>query len=148
MDEDKISVISIGDISSNEDRKEGSKNKEDFHDDIEPSAWNICHVFSVLAVCVAFSSPFALIPRTNSIFYQSNWYEFNIVMVCFMILPATGDLLNVATYFKEKSFLSFRMIFKTFFLFTMLWTVPYFIAYVIWCLYLKYNWPMPFLGYN
>ena len=28
------------------------------------------------------------------------------------------------------------------------WTIPYVTAYVIWCRYLNYNWPMPFLGYN
>ena len=76
MDEDKISVISIEDLSSDENQKERSKSKEEIHGDIEPSAWNMCHVFSVLAVCAVFLSPVCLIPRTNSIIYQSNWYEF------------------------------------------------------------------------
>ena len=148
MDEDKISVISIEDLSSDENQKERSKSKEEIHGDIEPSAWNMCHVFSVLAVCAVFLSPVCLIPRTNSIIYQSKWYEFNFVIMWSMILAAAGDLLNVATYFKEKSILSFRMFLKTYILFTMTWTVPYIIAYLIWCQYLKYNWPFPFLGYN
>ena len=115
--EDKISVISVEDLPSNENQKEGSKTKEEILGNEEPSAWNICHVFSVLIVCVIFLSPPLLIPRTNSIFYQSNWYEFNFVMTGLMILPAVNDLLSVATYCKEKSCLSFRMFLKTWFLF-------------------------------
>ena len=30
----------------------------------------------------------------------------------------------------------------------MLWILPYFMAYVIWCIYFGYNWPIPYLGYN
>ena len=148
MDEDKISVISVEDLSSNENQNEGSKIKEEILGDEKLSAWNIFHVLSVLIVCIVFLSPALLIPRTNSILYQSNWYEFNIVMMGFMILPAVNDLLGVAIYCKEKSCLSFRMFLKTCFLFMVTWTVPYLIAYLIWCQYLKYNWPIPFLGYN
>ena len=105
MDEDKISVISIEGLSSNKNHKEGSKSKKEIQGDKEISVWNMCHVFSVVAVCVLIFVPVTLIPRTNSIFYQSKWYEFNFVMVWFMILPAAFDLLDVAAYFKEKSFL-------------------------------------------
>ena len=30
----------------------------------------------------------------------------------------------------------------------MLWIFPYSMAYVIWCIYFGYNWPIPYLGYN
>ena len=82
MEEDKISVISVEDLSLNENQKEKSKTKEELQDDKETSAWNVFHLFSVLTVCVVFSSPFTLIPRTNSIFYQSSWYEFISMCLC------------------------------------------------------------------
>ena len=150
MDEDKnkISVISIKCLPSNENRKENIKRKEEIHDGKEASAWNICHVFSVLIICDIFAVPVTLIPRTNSIFYQSSWFEFNFVMMGILLLSAANDILNVATYFKEKSLLCFRMLLKTYSLYIVIWTVPYLIAYMIWCQYLEYNWPIPFLGYK
>ena len=148
MEEDKISVISLEDVSSNANQTDKSKTKEKIQDDKEISAWNMCHVFSVLTVSVVFLIPVTLIPRTNSIFYQSNWYEFNFVMMGTILLLAAAVHLNIATYFKEKSFLSFRMLLKTYSLFMVTWTIPYVIAYMMWCQYLKYNWPIPFLGYN
>ena len=145
MDEDKISVISVEDIPSNANQEDESKTEEEIQGDKEISAWNMCHVFSVLTVSVVFLVPVTLIPRTNSIFYQSNWYEFNFVMMGIMPLVASNEHLNIATYFKEKSFLSFRMLLKTYSFFMVTWTIPYVIAYVIWCRYLNYNWPMPFV---
>ena len=40
------------------------------------------------------------------------------------------------------------MLLKLFSWFPLVWTVPYMIAYLIWCQYLKNNWPIPLLGYN
>ena len=128
MDKDQISIISIGYLPSNENRKERCKMKEEIQGDKGTSAWNMCHVFSVITVCVIFSIPVTLIPRTNSIFYQSNWYEYNFVVMSFMLLPAANDILTVATYFKEKLLLSFGMLLKTYSLYMVAWTVSYLIA--------------------
>ena len=81
-------------------------------------------------------------------FYPSKWYEFNFVMMGSILLIAANDILNMATFFKEKSFMSFRIMLRMYSLFIVTWTVPYLIAYWIWCQYLKYNWPIPLLGYN
>ena len=148
MDGEKISVTSVEYLDSNENQNENNRNKEENQVDKETSAWNMCHVFSVLTVCVVFSIPVTLIPRKNSIFYQSSWYEFNFVMAGIVLLDAANDILNIATYFKNKSIRSLRMLLKTYTLYMVTMTIPTFIAYIIWCQYLKYNWPMPFLGYN
>ena len=148
MDEDEISVISIECQTTIKDQKEDTESKEEIQDNEDTSAWNICHVFSVLTICVVFLVPFNFIPRANSIFYRSKWYEFNFVMMGFMLLPAANEILNMATFLKQKSFLSFRMLMKMYSFFIVAWTVPYLIAYLIWCQYLEYNWPIPFLGYN
>ena len=145
--EDKISVISIEYVTQNESKIERSRIKEEIQGYKGTSAWNMCHVFSVLSICVIFAVPVTLIPRTNSIFYQSNWYEFNFVMMGVLLLSAANEIINLATYFKEESLLSFRMLLKTYSFHMVAWTVPYLIAYMIWCQYLGYNWPIPFLGY-
>ena len=118
MDEDKISVISVELVSSNENHEEIRRTQNEKNGKIQnhrkeinkTSAWNMCHIFSVLAVGVVFLAPLTLIPRTNSIFYQSYWYEFNFFMMVFLFLPAVGDAQNMATYFKDKSLQSLQMI--------------------------------------
>ena len=148
MDEDKISVISIECISSNENQIKLKEDKERTQKDNDVSPLNICHVLSVLAICVAFTSIITLVPRTNSIFYQSYWYEFNICILVLMILLTTADAFNIATFLKEESIYSFWMPLKIYSLYMVTWVVPYLIAYLVWCHYLNYSWPIPFLGYN
>ena len=148
MEEDKISVISIEFISSNENQIQFNEDKEKIQKDNEISPLNICHVLSVLAICVSSISVITLVPRTNSIFYQSYWYEFNFLIFVLMILLTTVDALNIATFLKEESIYSFRMPLKIYSSYMVTWVVPYLIAYLVWCLYLDYNWPIPFLGYN
>ena len=77
MSEDKISVMSTEFLSSNKDYEEKRGPQKEAQVDKDTSAWNICHVFSVTAICVVFLVPVTLIPRTNSIYYQAYWYEFN-----------------------------------------------------------------------
>ena len=148
MDEKRIWETSLKYPSSSTLPKENNTCEEEIETDKETSAWSLCHVFSVLTVCVVFLVPVTLIPRTNSIFYQSHWYEFNFVMMVFILLPAANEVLIMTTYFKEKSLLSIRMLLKMYALLVVTWTVPYLIAYLIWCQYFNYNWPIPFLGYN
>ena len=148
MDEDKISVISVQEISSTEVQIQDNETEKKILKDDEASLWNTCHVVSVLLVCVAFIVPITLIPRTNSIFYQSYWYEFNFCVLVYMLLPTMSNAINMATYFNEKSLLSVWIILKMYLMFILEWAVPYLIAYLVWCRYLNYNWPIPFLGYN
>ena len=148
MEEDKISVISIECISPDEKQIQFKKDKEKIQKDSEVSPWNICHVISVLAICVASISVITLVPRTNSIFYQSYWYEFNFCILVLMVLTTTDDVFHIATYLKEESIYSFWMPLKIYSLYMVAWVVPYLTAYFVWCHYLNYNWPIPLLGYN
>ena len=75
MEEDKISVISIECISFKENQRGDKQKNEKIQNEDEPSPWNICHVFSVLAICLLFLATVTLVPRTNSILYQSQWFE-------------------------------------------------------------------------
>ena len=148
MNEDKISVISIEFQSKNNNQREIIEEKQNIQKDNKTSPWNICHVLSVLVICVLFLVTITIIPRTNSIFYQSHWYEFNFCILGFILLPTATNALNMATYFKEKSLFSIRIMIKIYFMFIVIWAVPYLFAYLVWCQYLDFNWPIPFLGYN
>ena len=64
------------------------------------------------------------------------------------MLPTASNAFNTATYFNERSILSFWILSKIYFLNIVSWVVPYLIAYLVWCHYLNYNWPIPLLGYN
>ena len=148
MDEDKVSVISIEFQSYHGNQRENKEDKQNIQEDNKTSPWNICHVLSVLIICVVFLATITIIPRTNSIFYQSHWYEINFCFLVLIVLPTVGNALNMATYFREKSLLSIWVMIKIYSMFIVIWAVPYLIAYLVWCQYLDFNWPIPFLGYN
>ena len=148
MDTDQISVISIQDTSSNEEPEEKEKRIENLPEDSTSSPWNILHVFSILAVATIILTPSTLIPRANSILYQSNWFEVNIFVAIQYLVIAANEIINTSTYFKEKALKSWQ-IFLRMYLFNMaLWIVPYLVYYYIWCIQYEYNWPMPFVGYH
>ena len=75
------------------------------------SYWNFCYVFAVLACCTVFSSPVTLIPRSNSIFYQTHWFEFNLSYGIVLLLPAGNMLLSMIFWFKSKTLKSFVYVF-------------------------------------
>ena len=108
----EISVISIENQSTITNQEEEEKPEEEIQENKETSAWNMCHIFSVLIVCFVFSVPINFIHRTNSIFYPSKWYEFNFVMMGSILLTAASDILNMATFFKEKSLMSFPVMLR------------------------------------
>ena len=149
MNGDEISVISLPSTSSNKnDNKEGVEAQRNGQGEKCLALWNMGYVFAVLAFCSAFASALTLIPRANSIFYQSHWFEFNLPIAFLTLLDAGYCVLPMATFFKEKSLLSAHFLLRMYVYLMILWIVPYLVAYVIWCNFLNYNWPIPFLGYN
>ena len=133
MNGDEISVNSLEHELSYKKVSEEKENIQKTPNHNETSHWNICHVFSILAVSVLFLACITLIPRTNSIFHQSYWYELNFCVSAFMILPTAGFALDIATYSNEASILTFWILFKMYSWLIVLWIVPYLIAYLVWC---------------
>ena len=148
MDKAKISVISIVCTSFKENQRGDKQKNDNIQNEDEPSPWNICHVFSVLAICLLFIATVTLVPRTNSILYQSQWYEINFCALPVIILQAVRDAFLLAAYLMGKSHFSVRNLLKSIALYFVTWLVPYIIAYLVWCQYLKYFWPIPYLGYK
>ena len=149
MSEDEISIISLPSTSSNKnENKEGIDTQRNGMIEKSLAIWNIGYVFAVLAFCSAFASTLTLIPRTNSIFYQSHLFDFNLPVAFIFLLDAANMVLPMATFFREKTLQSIHFFLRMYAYLMILWIVPYLIAYVIWCNFLNYNWPIPFLGYN
>ena len=148
MDSDELSVISMHEITANQELEEAKDTKRMSKSKHDSSPWNIFHVFSVFVACIGFSCSFTLIPRTNSIFYQAHWLEVNIPVGFLMLLDAVRVVLTMAIYFNDDSLKSFQTLVRMYLLNMTTWIVPYLIVYLIWCSYLGYNWPIPYLGYN
>ena len=145
MEGDEISVISVREISLKEESEEDKDSVVDRPNEIHTSPFDMLHVFSVLAICIVFISPLTIIPRTNSVFYQTHWLEVNISIGVVLIARAGNEVLNMSIYFKEKSLQSFQILLRMWFLFMTMWIVPYLVAYLTWCIYLGYNWPLPYV---
>ena len=148
MDEDGISVVSIPNMSSREECEDNRKANAIDSKEKYVSYWNICYVFAVLACCTVFSSTVTLMPRSNSIFYQTHWFEFNLTYGLVSLLLAGSVQLSMIVWFRSKTLQSFWIFLRIYAFELMLWILPYSMAYVIWCIYFGYNWPIPYLGYN
>ena len=72
MNADDISVISLPDVSSNGHLEEKKEAKPNSREDMKVSYWNILYLFAILAFCTVYGTATFLIPRSNSIFYQSH----------------------------------------------------------------------------
>ena len=145
---DDIPMIGIYEISSQVDGSDNFYSRTNKSRNRNSSYWNLLHVFSILAICAVHLIPLSIIPRTNSIIHQSCWFEFNFVVVFFMVLMTANDLLNLLIYTKENSLLSASVFLRLYSLYSIAWIVPYVGSYWVWCVYLTYNHPMPYLGFN
>ena len=145
---DNISNIKIFEISSHVENENNYTNEINYVTRKSISYWNGLHILSILAICAVHLIPLSIIPRNNSIIYQSYWFEFNLPVAIFMILMTANDLLNLLVFTKEESLLCKPVFLRLYSLYLMAWIVPYILSYWLWSVYLSYNHPMPYLGFN
>ena len=145
---DHIEVVSVSEISSHVETEDSNKTENNTTKKRDFSFCYGLHIVSILAFCAVFLIPFSSLPRINSIIYQEYWIEFNLPVAIFMILMTGNDLLNLIIFTKEKSLRSFRVFFRLYILYIMAWIVPYILGHWLWCTYLGYNHPIPYLGFN
>ena len=134
MNENGISIISLSNTSSNEyENKEEKGTQRQGMEDKYSNFCNIGYVLAVLAFCTAFASSLTLIPRSNSIFHQSHWFEINLPMAILLLLDAGNISVPIGIFFKEKSLKSFHFLMRIYFYLIVLWIVPFLVAYIVWC---------------
>ena len=109
---------------------------------------NLMFGFIILGLSVLFSTPTVLIPQHNAVLYPEYWYE---VMISASTVNSLGLVLNTMLeykiIFKEDEFSSLKC-FLSFFIVAALGVIlPFTSCYLIWTVWLRYNNPMPFVGF-
>ena len=101
---------------------------------------------AIIASCVLFVVPWTTIPRTDTIIYQSHWWETFLPSATTYILSAAVEVLNLTVWTQERSLATFHV----FLMIYLLWFTPFFISllmnYFVWSVYLGFNQPLPNLG--
>ena len=142
---DAISVISINVESSTSENQ-----KNDVSKGGETALQSICKIaiFATATVTLSLLSvvPWTTIPRTNSIVSPSSWMQILIPFVFPCIFTAGGDLLNLTIWTKERSLISIKTLSKMTFVNFASAALFYILSDTIWCVYLEYNHPLPYLG--
>ena len=101
---------------------------------------------AIIATCALFVVPWTSIPRTDTIVYQSQWWETFLPSATIYILSAAVEVLNLTVWTQERSLATFHV----FLMIYLLWLTPFFIIllmnYFVWSVYLGLNQPLPNLG--
>ena len=145
MNSVNIAVISVDET----DCDDGTKKKRNKGNKLAPK--DICRVlclslFGIVAFCVVFSLPWTTIPRTNSIIFQSSWFEVLLPNASVFIISAGNVFLDLTIWTKERALYSIGFYLKIYTITLIPFIVLYISCYAIWCLYLHFNHPLPQLG--
>ena len=100
----------------------------------------------VIAICVLFIIPWTTIPRTDSIVYQSYWWELCLPTASTCILNAANDLVNLVVWTKENSLRTPRVFLMMFLMNYIPSVLIHMICYFVWSVHLGFNHPLPFFG--
>ena len=140
-----ISVIEVQEMNNDENVVENRKveSKVDIVNSIRTISIS---AIKIIVFSVLFTIPWTVIPRTNSIIYQSHWWEVMIPMTTWFVLTAALQILTFKTWFKEETLISISNHFKIFFMNLIPYSVLYIISYLIWSVYMQFKHPLPRLG--
>ena len=145
MNSDTVSVINIQRITDQVEKQDSSKESGKFW--LKDIIKAIGHsVFGIIVFSLLFSTPWTLIPRTNSIIYQDNWMELLFPMATFQLLLIGTNLLNLTVWFKEDVVMSIKNYLKMYCCSVITYSIGYTLCYAMWSIYLQYNHPLPNLG--
>ena len=145
MSSDNVIETGLQSETSNEEKEQKSKK-------VRVMLKHICKaigisVFGIIAVCMLFCIPWTIIPRTNSIIYQTYWMEIMLPTVSTLgVLFAAQQMLNLRLWTKEEKLLSIINYLKMYFLRVITGIVFHITSHAIWTIYLKYNHPLPRYG--
>ena len=104
-------------------------------------------IFGIIGFCVLFAVPWTTIPRTNSIIYQSHWWEVLLPTSTACILSTGSILCDLRYWTKEKALMSMGIYLKMYLMMVTTCTILYIVCYIIWTFLLHFNHPSPHLGF-
>ena len=138
MNSDIVSVINIQRITDQIEKQNSSK--ESGESQLKYIIKAIGHsVFGIIVFSLLFSTPWTLIPRTNSIIYQDHWMELLFPMATYQLLLIGTNLLNLTIWFKEDVLMSIKNYLKMYCCSVITYSIGYILCYAIWSIYLQYN---------
>lgn len=144
MSPDSISVISVHEIYC--ENKEHEK-KDQYKSCVNVFKTLVVSILGIIMTSTIFVIPWTIIPRSNSIVYQSYWMEVNLPLLTNWIVIAGVEILNLMVWTKEKSVASLLMLIKLFLLNLIPWIVLYTLCYLVWTIHLGFNHPSPWIAY-
>ena len=100
----------------------------------------------VITFCVGFAIPWTIIPRTNSIAHQSYWLEVFCPVCTSFALSAGSVLLDLISWTKERTLISVKIYLKMYLMIVIPCFILYIACYIIWCIFLQFNHPLPYLA--
>ena len=109
----RLSVFAVEDISYKIETDETTKKIRPFELKDVVKAFLSC--LAIIAFCVFFAILWTIIPRTNSIIYQSYWMEVYLPVCSSFMLSAGTYLLDLIHWTKEKDLRSIKVYLKMFF---------------------------------
>ena len=137
-----ISVISnkeitLAETNENNKKKESKFSLKDLFETLGISA------FGIIGFTCFFTIPWTLIPRTDSIIYQSHWMEVLLPWATTLLLITGTQVLELRTWTKEKELMSIWNYLKIYSMHLIPYAILYFLSYIIWSVYLQFNHPLP-----
>ena len=140
---DSITSIEILDLSCDEKIEKFEETKQFTTKD----ALKLTFMFiGIIGICVLFIIPWTMIPRTDSIVYQSHGLEICLPLVTLWILTAAANMLDLIIWTKEKSLATFRVFFIMFLMYYIPCILILVSSYIVWTVNLGLNVPIPYIA--
>ena len=143
MSVDQVSVIEIRNMNREEGSSDNNEVRETNAGQKEMINFLVFSIFGIIGICCLFIIPWIIIPRTNSIFYQSAWLEVTIPMTTNFVLLTANEVLNLAVFTQERSLMSVKVFSRIFLMYLISGNGLYILAFVIWTQYLGFYHPVP-----
>ena len=139
--DDSISSIDTLDLSCEEQVQKSDETKQFTTKD----ALKFPFMFiGIVGICVLFIIPRTMIPRTDSIVYESHGLEVCLPLVTYWILQAAADMQNLIIWTKETCLARFRIFYIMFLMYYITFILICVSCYIVWTVYLGLNFPIPY----
>ena len=112
----------------------------------EVSYLNGLYIFAVMIISIIYSCFLLLIPQHDAIKNPNYWYETGLIIPSVLSVYYVLSILQECNiYFGIKSMLTVRTAINLTLSVFIGFTVPYCLCYIIWTIFLEFNYPIPFV---
>ena len=146
MSINQVSVICIREIHNDETTNEINREKDTKLNFKEFFKVIVFSSIGIVGTSVLFTFPWIIIPRANSIIYQSAWMEIQFPLVFNYVLVTGNEVLNLKIYTKEEAMMSVRIFLRIFLMYLISGNGLYMMSYLLWTKYLGFYHPLPNVG--